>query len=248
MVWQRLGRRPNNTKVYMLQDKNVILARMIMGEATEEECQYLRENCSKEELAEILNANDLAERYRIYASIDEKEAYEKASALLMKGSRAKSRFVHRQTLWRVAAVVLFLIVGGVWWWYRDYTKVTPPEISQDVLAAIQTSKERGKSEARIETLSANSAAVIDNDGSFTEEMIQQLLEKVSSSESTAPVGGAGGVQPTGKESLELISTLHDKEFWLTLDDGTLVHMNSRPISWWPRTRVVRLLSIHLRET
>lgn len=226
MIWQRLGRGPKNTNVYMLQDKNVILARMIMGEATEQECQYLKENCSQEELAEILNANDLAERYRIYASIDEKEAYEKASVVLLKGSRARFRFLHRQTLWRVAAVVLLLIVGGAWWWYRDYTKVTPPEISQDVLAAIQTSKERGKSEARIETLSANSPAVIDNDGGFTEEMIQQLLEKVSSSESTAPVEGAGGVQPTGKESLELISTLHDKEFWLTLDDGTLVHMNS----------------------
>ena len=48
MVWQRLGRGPKNTNVYMLQDKNVILARMIMGEATEQECQYLKENCSQE--------------------------------------------------------------------------------------------------------------------------------------------------------------------------------------------------------
>ena len=202
----------------MLQDKNMILARMIMGEATEEECRFLQENCSPEELAEILNANDLAVRYRIYASIDEEQAYAKGIR------RSKGSEVRNFTIWRLAAVILFLVIGGAWWWYRDYTKVTPPEIPQEVLAAIQTSKERGKSEARIETLSAQALASADEDGNFTEEMIRQLLEKVSSEETDALAPSSS--QATGEKSLELITTLHDKEFWLTLDDGTLVHMNS----------------------
>ena len=220
----------------MLQDKNTILARMIMGEATEEECRFLKETCTPEELSDILNANDLAERYRIYASIDEEQAYTKTQTILQKqeeqhhtilDASQKHHGTRYQTLWRAAAVILFLIIGGTtYWWYRDYTKVTPPEISQEVLAAIQTSKERGKSEARIQTLSGKEHTSMAFNGTFSEEMVQQLLKKVTTEEPTAPTDEINEKQEKDNQTLELITTLHDKEFWLTLDDGTLVHLNS----------------------
>ena len=208
----------------MTQDKNEILARVIMGKATEEEFLYLQENCSPEELAEILDANDLAMRYRLYDSINEERAYNKVKDLMNRKQQFHTRYL---TIWRVAAVLLVIIVGGAYWWYRDYTKVTPPEISQEVLAAIQTSKQVGKSEASKETITTDKVTDISSKGTFSEEILQQLLERVND-EKTAVAKDDNIEEHSGDndQSLELLTTRHDKEFWITLDDGTLVHMNA----------------------
>ncbi len=210
----------------MKQDKNIILARMIMGEATEEEYRFLKENCSSEELAEILNANDLADRYRIYDNVDEEEAYKKLKSILFKEKTppTKYRTLYRRLL-SAAAVVLFIIAGAGYWWYRDYTKVTPPEIPQDVLAAIQTSRQTGKNEANVKTFAARSSSSSSRGGSFSEEIIQLLLNEVTD-EGAADGNGENEALTNGDKPLELITTYHDKEFWRTLSDGTLVHINA----------------------
>lgn len=214
----------------MIQDKNTILARIIMGEATEEDCRFLKENCTPEEIAEILNANDLAERYKTYDRIDEEQAFQRIRSLLFKEKERKDLirttkyWTHYRRLLRVAAVILFIIAGAGYWWYHDYTKVTPPEIPQDVLAAIQTSRQTGKNEASVKTFAANIHSSSNND-TFSEEIIQLLLNKVDNE------GSAGNEEnnealTNGDKPLELITTYHDKEFWRTLSDGTLVHINA----------------------
>lgn len=218
----------------MIQDKNNILTRMIMGEATEEECRFLKENCTPDELAEILDANDLADRYRIYDSIDEERAYQKAKAIIFEDKagtdvgqtvkQAKRHTLYRRLL-RVAAVILFIIAGAGYWWYRDYTKVIPPEIPQDVLAAIQTSRQTGKNEASVKTFAANTLSSSSKDGTFSEEIIQLLLNKVTD-DGTSGNGENNEALTNGDKPLELITTYHDKEFWRTLSDGTLVHINA----------------------
>ncbi len=218
----------------MKQDKNEILARVILGDATEEEYLFLKAHCSEEELQEILNANDLAARYRLYDSIDEEKAYNKARAFIERGKDTlstdntitkKKRFVLIPTLWRAAAVILFIIAGVAYWWYRDYTKVTPPEIAQDVLAAIQTSRQQGKSEAQVEVLTPSTANA-SKKGLFSEELVEQLLDRVSGAALSPAQESSDGPLAAETNPLELITTYHDKEFWRTLSDGTLVHMNA----------------------
>lgn len=219
----------------MIPDKNIILSHIILGEATEEELRFIKENCSSEELSEILDATDLAGRYRLYDSIDEKAAYEKIRALLFDKEEEKPAVVPLtqkrnpiyRTLLRVAAVVLFVVAGAGYWWYRDYTKVTPPEISQEVLAAIQTSKKIGKSEASKETITAGKAAATSFKGSFSEEILQQLLARIDNKKTgSAKTRNEEAEKAEDQASLELLTTHRDKEFWMTLDDGTMVHMNA----------------------
>lgn len=215
-------------KETMLQDKNTILARVILGEATEEEYLYLKENCTSEELNEILFANDLSARYRIYDSINEEKAFNKAKDILLNGEQVtpevpaiqkKHRTLHL-SLMRAAAVVLLIVAGAGYWWYNDYTKVTPPTLSQEIFAAMQTSEKQGKSEARVEKLSIGKD--YSKNAVLSEEIVQELLKEVSGEAADAD----RRVVDVGENSIELTTTLHNKEFWLTLDDGTLVHMNA----------------------
>ncbi|MBQ7440349.1 MAG: DUF4974 domain-containing protein, partial [Prevotella sp.] len=124
-------------------------------------------------------------------------------------------FNHLRPLWRYAAAVLILIVGGAALWYSQYTKVTPPEISESVQLAMQQSRESGKQDAKVDVLSKELSMMSDESG-INEELRVKSEESLSVTESLT------------KEQLlsaRRITTMHDKEFWLTLDDGTLVHLN-----------------------
>ena len=126
-----------------------------------------------------------------------------------------TQFTHLRPLWRYAAAVLILIVGGAALWYSQYTKVTPPEISESVQLAMQQSRESGKQDAKVDVLSEELSMMSDESGK-NEELRVKSEESLSVTESLT------------KEQLlsaRRITTMHDKEFWLTLDDGTLVHLN-----------------------
>ncbi|MBQ6031508.1 MAG: DUF4974 domain-containing protein, partial [Prevotella sp.] len=107
------------------------------------------------------------------------------------------------------------IVAGAFFWYSQYTKVTPPEISESVKHAMQQS-----------ILSEKHQAVIDQPKVIMEE---------SGTENTKDIHQEDihqSVQPSlttmSKDQLlaaRRITTMHDKEYWVTLDDGTLVHLN-----------------------
>ena len=91
---------------------------------------YCRTGEWSEEIADILNANDLAERYKTYDRIDEEQAFQRIKSLLFKEKESKELnrttkyWTHYRRLLRVAAVILFIITGAGYWWYHDYTKVT----------------------------------------------------------------------------------------------------------------------------
>ena len=116
----------------------------------------------------------------------------------------RSRFFNTK-LYRAAAVIILLIVGGAFWYHREYTRVTPPEISQEVEYAMETSRTKGWQGAEIITSATPQKQVITEEESaryhVDEDFAEQLVEA------------------------KRITTYHDKEYWVTLDDGTLVHLN-----------------------
>ena len=123
---------------------------------------------------------------------------------------------------RYAVAIMVLVVGGAALWYSQYTKVTPPEISESVQLAMLQSKESGKMQADIsEELSVQREA-------FSVQREESLVT-VPGSQSDVDHSSLSILHSSLTKdqlmSARRITTWHDKEFWVTLDDGTLVHLN-----------------------
>ena len=60
-----------------------------------------------------------------------------------------SRFaILNSHLYRVAAVLVLLLVGGTFW-YREHTRVTPPTISEEIQLAMEQSRITGRQAAEV---------------------------------------------------------------------------------------------------
>ena len=107
--------------------------------------------------------------------------------------------------YRFAAAILVLIVGGAFWYYREYTRVTPPVITEEVQLAMEQSKESDKQGAEIITSKSSSQQVISEEERIFYHVDENFSEQLAEA--------------------KRITTYHDKEYWVTLDDGTLVHLD-----------------------
>lgn len=215
-------------KSYIIMEQNninILVSKYLLGTATSEELSML-EQITKEypHIAELLKKikeeDGLSKHYSEYMEVDKDKALShfKEKMYINRENipteettqRNTSFFVLHSYLLRIAAVVLCLIAVGAGWWYKDYTKVTPPEIAQEVKKAIEQSKVSGKNMARVETLSD----IIQEKSMGDNESPQQLAQAYEIIQENYNL-----------EDLRRITTVHDREFWVTLDDGTLVHLN-----------------------
>jgi hypothetical protein len=202
---------------------NRLLTRLLLGKASEEERAELEKRANREDIQEIVDADDLTERYEYYAEADVDQALSEMQKRMAQ-TYAETKIFTPRFYRMAAAVIALLIVGGAYWYHREYTRVTPPEISQEVQLAMEQSRQSGKQEALDERLKADEKAWSDMDGNGDKD--NALSSKNSVTDDHYPV-------PSLQESLtknqllaaRRIITKHDKEFWLTLDDGTLVHLN-----------------------
>lgn len=107
--------------------------------------------------------------------------------------------------WGVAASVVALLGIKTITWYDDYTMVTPPEISTEIqqsmracISAGRMAEPAAECDTKLKPITKEELESYD----LNDDVVEQLLEA------------------------KRIVTYHDKEFWLTLDDGTLVHINN----------------------
>ena len=200
--------------------KDIIL-KSIYGRLTDEEQQLF---------ADWLSQRDHARLYeRIRATIDEKQAVEYLASIDVERALAKVKgaqyagssvgaeessetdgrqqtaaFVTlRSPLFRIAAALVLLIVGGTFW-YREHTRVTPPVVSEAVELAMQQSAEKG----------LQGAVVVSGNGQKKVVTTQELTRYHVDDDFAEQLAEA-----------RRITTYQDKEYWVTLDDGTLVHLN-----------------------
>ena len=197
---------------------DILTVRYLLGIITDEERSRLeawrRQDAANEALFQKMVAQEITqEEYARYASIDAERAWDKfvkqtgIDDTNIKGKHVIS-FRH---LWRYAAAVLVLVaVGAAGWWYTDYKKVTPPVISQEIEQAMRQSEESGKQTAMIEKVVDAAAPV--------QEQIAQIKEELE--EFTVSDDVVEELLAATR-----VTTYHDKEFWLKLDDKTLVHLN-----------------------
>ena len=216
----------NKSYIIMEQNNiNILVSKYLLGTATPKDLSVLEQMKSEyphiaELLEQLKDEDGFSKRYSEYMEVDKDKALSHFKEKMFINQedipteettqRKTSFFVLRPYLLRIAAVVLCLIAVGAGWWYKDYTKVTPPEIAQEVRKAMEQSEVRGKNMAKVETLS---------------DIIQE--ESKSDSESSQQLAQAYEViqENYNLEDLRRITTVHDREFWVTLDDGTLVHLN-----------------------
>ena len=160
-----------------------------------------------------------------------------------------------RNLLKYAAAILVLIVAGAGYWYSQYTKVTPPEIPEAVQLAMQQSIQSGKQEAESEELRVKSEESFGSEELRESEELRVKSEeshgKMNKEDGLLSEGEKSPAKNfshsfnnssslfTLHSSLNITSSLtkdqllaakrittkHDKEFWLTLEDGTLVHLN-----------------------
>lgn len=216
----------NKSYIIMEQNNiNILVSKYLLGTATPEELSML-EQITKEypHIAELLKKikeeDGLSKHYSEYMEVDKEKALSHFKEKMFINQedipteettqRKTSFFTLHSYLLRIAAVVLCLIAVGAGWWYKDYTKVTPPEIAQEVRKAMEQSEVRGKNMAKVETLSD----IIQEKSMGDSESPQQLAQAYEIIQDNYDL-----------EDLRRITTVHDREFWVTLDDGTLVHLN-----------------------
>ena len=195
--------------------KNIIL-KSIYGELTDDEQAFLN-NWLKE-------GNHVRLNNRIRKNIQEKKAVEyfadidvEEALRNVRGSRDTSRQTKEHTrqtifrrmftprIYRIAAIIALLIVGGAYWYHRDYTRVTPPVISDLVEMAMEQSQKSGMQGAEIITADNRKKPVVTQEELTRYHVDEHFAKQLADA--------------------RRITTYHDKEYWVTLDDGTLVHLN-----------------------
>ena len=119
-----------------------------------------------------------------------------------------------------AAVALLLAVGGAIW-FHQYAKVTPPELSQDVLTAITRGEKSGRVMATTQLLDPTSPQLVDSTS-------PQLLDPSAAPQRSAWVARVmESLEDDSKDEVRQmgITTRSANEYWLSLPDGSLVHLN-----------------------
>ena len=186
----------------MAKDINDIIHDKLIGSISAEDERTLREwiarNPRHQELyAQLLEDADFYEQYQRYHQIDTKRSWQTFKQKNHIGNRF---LMHWRTVACAASFTLLLLgdVGYYQWTHR----LVPPVISQEVTVAIKKSELAGK----------NQAVFIFPDGK----------RRVVSSDAEA----TALAQSLDEQTPCRIETQADKEFWVTLSDGTRIHLNS----------------------
>ena len=157
----------------------------------------------------LSNPENLEKDYHLRQSMDiEKSLKEVKERLEVEKTKKvvplRSRLFNAR-FYRIAAVLVLLIVGGTFWYHREHTRVTPPEISQEVELAMQESQSKGWQGADIISSSSSNQQVITAEESERYHVDEDFAEQLAEA--------------------RRITTYHNKEYWVTLEDGSLVHLN-----------------------
>ena len=212
-----------------------LLKKYMQGRLSNEELDILRQQAYMLNDAELNNClSELWQEADENASIDEtlkrhmlETISQRTQTRISKGNKpavhkSSARVHNIKRMLRIAAVFLCILVGTAMWFN---SRVEKPKLSEEVIAAIQQAEQSGKNQA-----------VVTIDG-------QPI--NVSSEKAIAKAQSLNAQHATTATPDRTVTTHHDSEFWLTLEDGTRVHLNygtqlTYPIHFSGDTREVEL--------
>jgi len=188
---------------------------------------------NRERYHRLMQDSHFVERYGQYAKIDEELAYQKF--------RKRHALLHvrrRVPFWKYAAMLLLplLLVVGIWM-YR--LAMTVP-VSDETIALIRQSGQHGKSKATL----------IVEDGKKIELQEEQLTPNTAAgyevkAHHTNERTDSVPPHTMAENPVYTLKTHADSEYWITLEDGTTVHLNYNtslmyPVHFDRNHRTVRL--------
>jgi len=168
--------------------------------------QDIEEQCGED--------TDLVDRYKVYSKVDAEKAHQE---MRQKIEGTKVVPMWRRYRYGIAAAITALIVGGAFWLWQN-TRVVPPEISENIKVAMAQSESKGFAVADVEDVSISEDELIVYQGEDfeieTEQPAKEEEEQLDNVDAEKTLLQA-----------KRVTTRHDKEFWLTLPDGTIAHLN-----------------------
>lgn len=197
----------------MKKNINRLISDSLWGTISDDDQRYLDQLLEndqelRERYQQLLKRKDLVKRYQLYNSI---EPYEGSSSEQPE-SEEKNRFagflrVILPYLRYAAIIIILFVVGSLWLNKNKDERPTAPQLSDEVLATITQAEQSGKNQA-----------VLTIDGQPVKVENEKTIQKIEK----------------GKTQEHILTTHHDSEFWLTLDDGTRVHLNYGTTLIYPR--------------
>ena len=200
---------------------NSVIHDQLLGRLSEEERKRLQvwiesslENKKNYEC--LMHGTDLAERYRLSATVDEEQAWKK-----FQKKHFQVRGIHRRMLWKYAAILMIPVIIGAAIWVGMWRNAdTGPVRVQDDQLAMLRSEKMGKQKAILVLAGGQEIEL----KSVTNQSLQDST--------ILPVLSPKVVKETQTENEEVAATdnnklvtYDDSEFWLTFEDGTKVHLN-----------------------
>ncbi len=174
--------------------------------------QWLSESEEHQRLYQALLAkDDLSEQYHTYMSLDGEKAWRK-QALLIEQAKDNSaprhhRFCHipRRYMGRAAAAIVgvLLVAGGYWFYHSQPVQKAPVPVSLELVAAMRQAEQSSSNEATLQVGDGKPQRI---------KSLSALLKTMAR-------------QDVDEEMQGTLTTRHDKEFWMSLPDGTRVHLN-----------------------
>lgn len=159
-------------------------------------------NGRRRQLAQMLaDADNLQQEQNLLQTVDTRQPL-----LAMQRRIAGKSRRFRPYVWRIAATVAVLLTGGLLWYWHSF-RVVPPVMTDQVHAVIQQASRSCRLEGHIEPATS---------GTPVAEYRRTLTEQYNVSDDAAV---------EGLLKASRITTKFDKEYWLTLPDGSLVHLN-----------------------
>lgn len=172
----------------------------------------------------LLNRTDFAGRYECYDGVDGEAGWQHFR---------KSHFAPRHVGWkrvvRYAAMLLLPVAGVVVIWWMWNSTPLQVEVPQEIRQSMERSVQMGKQKATLrladgERISLDSAVVIP---------VQKMGKKAEAGRLHPFKPGKEDIQEADKALREplvadgnSLFTQSDSEYWITFEDGTIVHLNN----------------------
>lgn len=163
-----------------------------------------------------IDGDELVRRWRDYSGIDDEEALAALKRRIAAGTAqddtgakvVRPSFRQRYRYAAAAAVAAVLMAGGILW-LQSAREGRNPSLSKEVQLAMAQSAKLGKQEAAVTVLAE-------------EAIVQAVKTRAAKAETFS--------------AARQVATEETKEYWLTLDDGSVIHLNNDTYLIYPEKK------------